>query len=313
MAAENRVIVVGAGAGGMMAAGRAAELGASVLLLEKTDSPGKKILISGKTRCNLTNTKDIDDFVAQFGDNGRFLYGTFNRFFRDDLLALLERNGVITKAERGGRIFPASDDARDVVRALEKYMAQYSVDIHTGVPVSDIVANSRRVIEAIDVSLAVQDMGYHLRRTKVGDNYVSEELKRGGDFGGEPSGAWIFPKVSLCPDGIYAAALIASIASQDRLSRLVDGTPGYDIIRTSIDGDIVWSELEARLLALKPLALDKLDGFKLDFSRGWVLVRPSGTEPKIRLTVEAAGEARLQELYEAVVTAIKSGGKKEMI
>jgi hypothetical protein len=128
----------------MMAAGRAAELGARVLLIEKTNSPGKKILISGKTRCNLTNTRDIDDFIAQFGDNGRFLHGAFHRFFRDDLLALMERYGVPTKTERGGRVFPASDDAGDVVRALEKYMAEGEVEVRTGARVTGIVVENGR-------------------------------------------------------------------------------------------------------------------------------------------------------------------------
>ena len=90
----------------MMAAGRAAEAGASVLLLEKTGRPGKKILISGKTRCNLTNTRELDDFIAMYGSNGRFLYSAFGRYFRDDLLAFFRRYGVETKTERGGRIFP---------------------------------------------------------------------------------------------------------------------------------------------------------------------------------------------------------------
>ncbi|MCX5855248.1 MAG: NAD(P)/FAD-dependent oxidoreductase, partial [Deltaproteobacteria bacterium] len=84
---SDRVIVVGAGAGGMMAAGRAAEMGAKVLLVEKTDAPGKKILVSGKNRCNLTNACDLEDFLSMYGPNGRFLHGAFHRFFRDDLLA----------------------------------------------------------------------------------------------------------------------------------------------------------------------------------------------------------------------------------
>ncbi|MCJ7743804.1 MAG: NAD(P)/FAD-dependent oxidoreductase, partial [Dehalococcoidales bacterium] len=78
-----QVIVIGAGASGMMAAGQAAELGANVLLMEKTERPGKKILISGKTRCNLTNTRELDDFIAMYGSNGRFLYSVFKHYFRD--------------------------------------------------------------------------------------------------------------------------------------------------------------------------------------------------------------------------------------
>ena len=140
-----RVIVIGAGAGGMMAAGRAAELGARVLLLEKTDGPGKKILISGKTRCNLTNSRDMDDFITMYGANGRFLYRAFNRFFRDDLLEFMQRYGVETKTERGGRIFPASDDAHDVTRAFERYMTERGVQLRTNTKVTAINVDGGKV------------------------------------------------------------------------------------------------------------------------------------------------------------------------
>jgi predicted flavoprotein YhiN len=136
---SNRIIVIGAGAGGMLAAGRAAEAGAEVLLLEKNASPGSKILISGKTRCNVYNSKELEEFIPMFGANGRFLYSAFSRFFREDLLALLKRYGVETKTERGGRIFPVSDNAEDVVRALKKYTADNNISFQTGVKVTDII------------------------------------------------------------------------------------------------------------------------------------------------------------------------------
>ncbi|MFZ4439837.1 MAG: NAD(P)/FAD-dependent oxidoreductase, partial [Syntrophales bacterium] len=142
---SGRVIVVGAGAGGMMAAGRAAEMGAKVLLLEKTDGPGKKILVSGKSRCNLTNARDLKDFFAMYGPNGRFLHGAFHRFFRDDLLAFLSRYSVETKVERGGRIFPLSDDAADVVKAFRRYLADYGVKLRTGVSVKGIAIRDGHV------------------------------------------------------------------------------------------------------------------------------------------------------------------------
>jgi predicted flavoprotein YhiN len=132
------VIVVGGGAAGMMAAGRAGELGAKVLLLEKTDSCGKKILVSGKTRCNLTNAADLKDFIAMYGANGRFLYNAFHHFFRPELLSFLENYGVTAKVERGGRIFPVSDDARDVVRALENYVDDHKVQIELNAKVTAV-------------------------------------------------------------------------------------------------------------------------------------------------------------------------------
>ncbi len=136
---HENIVVIGGGAGGMMAAGRAAELGATVVLLEKMDGLGKKILVSGKSRCNLSNTRTLDDFLSMYGPNGRFLHGAFHRFFRDDLLALLARFGVETKTERGGRIFPVSDNAGDVVRAFRSYMKQGNAAVHLNSPISRIV------------------------------------------------------------------------------------------------------------------------------------------------------------------------------
>jgi predicted flavoprotein YhiN len=139
------VIVVGAGAGGMMAAGRAAEAGAEVLLLEKTDGPGKKLLVSGKSRCNLTNARELADFIGMYGPNGRFLHGAFRRFFREELLLFLARCGVETKVERGGRIFPVSDDAADVVRAFRRCLKDRGVSLCTGVRVTGIAVSGGRV------------------------------------------------------------------------------------------------------------------------------------------------------------------------
>lgn len=132
------IIVIGGGAAGMMAAGRAGELGAEVLLLEKTDSCGKKILISGKTRCNITNSAELKNFIAMYGPNGRFLYSAYHRFFRPELLTFLCRYGLKTKVERGGRIFPVSDDAHDVVKVLKKYLAEPKVRIKLNTQVTSL-------------------------------------------------------------------------------------------------------------------------------------------------------------------------------
>ena len=139
------IIVVGAGASGMMAAGRAAEMGARTLLLEKTDGPGKKILISGKSRCNLSNIKELEDFITMFGSNGRFVRQVFNRYFREDLLDFFRKYGVETKTERGGRIFPRSDDARDVVAALTRYLMETGVKIKHRVQVREVLKEGGRI------------------------------------------------------------------------------------------------------------------------------------------------------------------------
>ena len=167
--------------------------------------------------------------------------------------------------------------------------------------------NAAGVVTTLDASMIVEEVGFRVRRTRIGDMYVSDALKQGGDFGGEPSGSWIFPGVSYCPDGIYAAALIASIASQQRLSGLVDGIPGYPLLRGSVNHNgINLSDLETSLLALEPASVDRSDGVRLGFKDGWLLVRPSGTEPKIRLTAEAKTGARARTLYESGAEAVRN-------
>ncbi len=121
------VIVVGGGPAGMKAAGTAAEAGAKTMLLEKMDRPGRKLRITGKGRCNLTNSAALEEFIEHFGDNGRFLYSAFSRFFSDDLMDFMHELGFQTVVERGGRVFPVDDDAQKIVLAIEEWMAEKGV------------------------------------------------------------------------------------------------------------------------------------------------------------------------------------------
>ncbi len=165
---------------------------------------------------------------------------------------------------------------------------------------------AKEVVTTIDASMAIDEMGFTVTRTRVGDTCVSEELKKGGDFGGEPSGSWIFPHVSLCPDGIYAAAQVAAIVSRQKLSSLVDSMPSYPLLRGSINSHgIIMSKLEPKLTAMEPKLVSNVDGIKLSFNDGWLLIRTSGTEPKIRLTAEAKSEAKARQLYDSGIKAIK--------
>ncbi len=129
----------------MIAAGRAAESGAEVVLLEKTPRLGNKLRLTGKGRCNITNQTELDDFVAQFGDSGRFLYGAFSRFFVQDLLSFLHERGVATVVERGGRVFPSSNDARDVVSALDGFLHSTGVVVRLNSPVERLLADGGQI------------------------------------------------------------------------------------------------------------------------------------------------------------------------
>ena len=125
-----KVIVLGGGAAGMMAAGHAAEKGHTVHLFEKNNRLGKKILITGKGRCNLTNDGDLDTFLENIPGSPYFMYSAFSLLDSQATRDFFHRLGMETKVERGGRVFPVSDHAIDVVLALEKYMKQNGVHLH---------------------------------------------------------------------------------------------------------------------------------------------------------------------------------------
>jgi len=171
---------------------------------------------------------------------------------------------------------------------------------------------AKDIVTTIDASMSIEESGLKVKYTKVGDTYVSEELRLGGDFGGEPSGSWIFPRISLCPDGVYAAAQITTIASQHKLSALVDGVPQYPLIRGGISSNgMVLSNLEQQLMTMKPLQVSDIDGIKLKFEGGWLLVRPSGTEPKIRITAEAKSEKQARLLYDSAVSVLQAAMREK--
>ena len=124
-----RVIVVGGGPAGMMAAATAAENGAKVTLLEKKEQLGKKLKITGKGRCNITSALEGDTFISGYAGNGRFLYSALNQFSNQDLINFFNKRGLATITERGQRVFPASGRAEDVVQVLYRNMLNNSVEI----------------------------------------------------------------------------------------------------------------------------------------------------------------------------------------
>ena len=140
-----KTIVIGGGAAGLMAAGRAAECGAQVLLLEKMAQTGRKIGISGKGRCNLTNDAPLPEFISHFGKNGKFLRQCFGCFFTDELVTFFENQGLQLVTERGGRIFPKSGKALDVVKTLNNWLIRQNVTVKKESPVSSIIVQDNKV------------------------------------------------------------------------------------------------------------------------------------------------------------------------
>ncbi len=162
----------------------------------------------------------------------------------------------------------------------------------------------------VDVSRMVDDvLTCDIHRTRVGDVYVAEELKRvRGDFGGESSGSWIFPRISYCPDGIYAAAQLVAIASKESIADQIAQFPKYYTVRGASaceEGDEVMSSIAEELSALNYVQITTTDGTRLDFEEGWLLVRKSGTEPKIRITAEARDKETAKGLYNRADTIVR--------
>ena len=132
------VIVAGGGPAGLMAAIIAGQAGARVLLVEKMRDLGLKLKITGKGRCNLTNGAPLEKIIQQY-HNGKFLYGALTRFTNRDLQAFFQERGLALKTERGNRVFPASDEAGDVIRVLKKELKKYTVEVKYSSPVREII------------------------------------------------------------------------------------------------------------------------------------------------------------------------------
>ncbi len=177
------VIIIGGGPAGMIAAISSAKIGNIVTLIEKNSSCGKKLLITGKGRCNITNTADLNGFIENTRSNPKFLYGVLNNFNNKDIVELLEKQGVKTKAERGGRIFPVSDKAQDVLNALLNILKELKVKILTNTEVMSIITKNGKVLgvktkndelKADKIILATGGKSYPLTGS-TGDGYIMAE------------------------------------------------------------------------------------------------------------------------------------------
>ena len=140
-----KVVVIGGGPAGMMAAITSAKAGNDVTLLEKNNRCGRKLLITGKGRCNITSSFSMNEFINNIPGNGKFLYSAFENFTNEDILEMLHKNNVETKEERGNRIFPVSDRSIDVLNAFESELRRANVNIITNVKVTDIVVHEGEV------------------------------------------------------------------------------------------------------------------------------------------------------------------------
>ncbi len=141
-----KVIVIGGGPAGIISAISASKRGDKVIILERNKALGRKLLITGKGRCNITSALDINEFIQNVPGNGRFLYSAFQSFTNIDIINLLKENGVEVKEERGSRIFPVSDKAEDVLNAFIKEIKKCNIEVMTGVRVKKILVKENMVM-----------------------------------------------------------------------------------------------------------------------------------------------------------------------
>ncbi|MEA3325403.1 MAG: phosphoglucosamine mutase [Euryarchaeota archaeon] len=170
----------------------------------------------------------------------------------------------------------------------------------------------KKMVVPVDTSMLIDAVlpDIEIIRTRVGDVFIAEEMKRSGaDFGGEPSGTWIFPRISYCPEGIYSAARLVELMSREdaRFSDHLSPMPEYEIKRGSIAyrGDIDGGRIEEELRTLPSSDISTIDGIRLGFDDAWALVRASGTEPLIRITVEGATGDAVEKLYREIQKSVK--------
>jgi len=185
-----KVIVIGGGPAGMMAAICASQNGNSVILLEKTKNLGKKLLITGKGRCNITSSLDMEEFIKNTPGNGRFLYSCYQNFTNQDIIKFLKEQGLEVKEERGNRIFPVTDKSLDVLSCFTKKMKELKIDIRYNMCVKEIkvstnegeknvvgiVTEDNEELEANKIILATGGKSYPLTGSN-GDGYqIAQKL-----------------------------------------------------------------------------------------------------------------------------------------
>jgi predicted Rossmann fold flavoprotein len=158
------VAVIGSGPAGMIAAGRAAELGAKVVLLEKNQTLGTKLLATGNSRCNLTHAQfDCHNFIKEIGKNGKFLYSSLSAFGPREIIEFFENHGLSTRTESSGKVFPLSDKSSDVLKTLTAYLKKQHVKIITGIEVTGFAMNNDKIID----HLRLKEAPYGFKEKKL--------------------------------------------------------------------------------------------------------------------------------------------------
>ncbi|MDE6626769.1 MAG: NAD(P)/FAD-dependent oxidoreductase [Lachnospiraceae bacterium] len=184
----SKVIVIGGGAAGMIAAVFAARNGKEVILIEKNEKLGKKLFITGKGRCNFTNACDVEDLFANVVTNPKFLYSAFYSFSNQMVMDFFEEIGLPYKVERGNRVFPASDHSSDVIKVLERELKRRKVEILLNTKVKSLIIE-KNICRGVRLAMNSQRTGRHLQKELYADSVIIA------------TGGISYPRTGACGDG----------------------------------------------------------------------------------------------------------------
>src|SRR5574344_884410 len=229
------VVVIGAGAAGLFAAIRAKELGNTVLIIEKNNVAGKKLLITGKGRCNLSNKSSKTNYLNNIFPNPKFLYSAFNNFFVDDTIRFFEKNNVPIKFERVDRLFPKSDKSYDIVNCLVNYCKKENIDIFYNSVISEIITknnvvdsciikkeNSAITIHCSNIILCTGGFTYP-KTGSTGDGYDIAKKLGHNIITPKPSLVGLVPKSDIFADikvtSIYLKNINASLCINEKITK----------------------------------------------------------------------------------------------
>ena len=305
-----KAVVIGAGASGMMCAGGLARAGHEVTVIEKNEKPGKKLFITGKGRCNLTNDCDVRTFLDNVVTNPRFLNSAVYGFTPADCMEFFTSLGVKLKTERGNRVFPVSDKSNDIVKALEKYSVSNGADIRYNEKAVEIVSGNGEIkcvrtdkgVYPCDVAVIATGGVTYPVTGSTGDGYAMA-AKLASVYFGEKEVASDFGEMLFTHTGV-SGPIILSISSKigkycDKSGKSTKG--GY--ISVDLKPALDFRTLDARLLrefSAAPRAVVKTVLYTL---------MPKALAPKILVQCGIDGEVKSSEVSrkqrEALVTAIK--------
>ena len=236
-----KIVIIGGGPAGMMSAISAKEKNPKneVIILEKNNQLGKKLLITGKGRCNITSSLDMEDFIKNIPGNGRFLYSAFNEFTNKDIINFLKEEGLEVKKERGDRIFPVTDKSLDVLRCFERRIKKLEIEVKYNVKVEKILVKSENKIPKEENGMLLDKEGKTINEDKkpIDEDKISIDEK----------------EISLQQDEmfIYGVKTNIGIIKADKVI-LATGGKSYPLTGSTGDGYNLAKELGHKITEIKP-------------------------------------------------------------